>query len=159
MNGNRWTEEDEAMLALEALPGDEPIKLTIAVWNALTADADHRELVRGVVTPESAESWGDFSQLAAALDDENLGIVSKVRQEPGTTDVAVVWLLRDPGPARMMRGAEFANIAFMFTWVWRPELGGWRLHEVGTRWVPTSELPRTSPGDAPALDAVPPSFR
>ncbi|QYG12882.1 hypothetical protein [Microbacterium sp. PAMC22086] len=156
MTDEHWTEADDAKLAMHALPAEHPVALTVGVWNALDDVAQHAETLSFWVTPESRTQWGDFSALADGLSDETLSVVSTARQKKSAPDVAYVWLIREETGAnpRMTHGPEDVTIAAVFTWIWRPELGGWRLHAVGDQMPAPEDLPRTSAGDAPAIGSV-----
>lgn len=156
MEEERWTDADDARLTLHSMSDNHPVKLTIAIWEALDDHVAHFELLSAWVTPESLEQWGDFSEAAKSLHGEPLNVLGTIRQFEDAQDVAYVWLIRaDPDSRpRMTSGPERVNIFAVFTWVWRPELGGWRLHATGKQLDP-DRLPRSAPGQGPALDAVP----
>lgn len=156
MTDEQWTEADDANLAMHALPNEHPVSLSVGFWNALDDVEQHVETLSYWVTPESRAQWGDFSPLASALADDSLSIVSAARQHPGAPDVAYVWLIREESGAkpRMTHGSEDVVIGAVFTWIWRPELEGWRLHAVGDQMPSPAALPRTSAGEGPAIGAV-----
>lgn len=156
MSDDKWTDADDARLTLHALPDDHPVKLTMAIWDALREHPRYVDLLAVWVTPESRERWGDFSEIAGALYGESLNVMGTVRQFEDALDVAYVWVIRaKPGAGpRMTNGPEAVNLFAVFTWVWRPELGGWRLHSAGEQRLP-DRLPRTSPNEAPLLDYLP----
>ncbi|GAA4481767.1 hypothetical protein GCM10023171_10610 [Microbacterium panaciterrae] len=132
------------------LPENEPVKLTGAIRNVLTGDEDFH-IVGEFVTPESRRAWGDFRAVGDALRrQEPLALVDAARQVPGARDVAYVWLIR-LGSIGLITATQSVEIAFVFTWVWRPELGGWRLHAVGGAPEAPDRVPRTSPDVAPAI--------
>lgn len=158
MADDSWTDEDDAHFAMATLPPSEPVALTLAVWNALTADEDHTSLLREFVTPESLEQWGDFSAARDALSAPRLGIIGTARQYPDAVDVAYVWITRQAGDtARMTDGPEVVEIAETFTWIWHADREQWLLHSIGTMLDP-GEMPRTSPNRAPKIDAISPTI-
>lgn len=140
---------------MASIPEGDPTGLTIGIIAALGDSPDEGELVRLVVTPESLASWGDFSDVAHALKEVNGNVTGTPRQFPGVTDVALVYLLTRDSPFGHIAKPQPVEIAFVFTWIWRPELGGWRLHHFGRSPLNLSLLPRSSPGDGPPLHSVP----
>jgi len=155
MSEDRWTDADDAQFAMHALPDDHPIALTMGVMTALDNPAEHQELLRTWVTPESVEDWGNFSEAATFLRSHTLGVLGTVRQYEGASDVAyVIAISQEPdAPMRMTQEDEPLHPAAVFTWIWRPDEGNWRLHSVGEGWSRPERLPRTSPDDAPYIDA------
>lgn len=156
MSDERWTDADDASAMFEAIPDDHPVKLTEAFALALAALGDDRAeaFLAFIVTPESREAWGDFSAAAAALAGD-YGINSVARSWPSAPDVAYVYLMEHEPKARMITRPEAVSVPHTFTWVWRPELGGWRLHGIGPG-DPPELLPRTSPHSAPDINAIAP---
>ncbi|MFF2275986.1 hypothetical protein [Agromyces sp. NPDC058126] len=154
MSTETWSDADDASVAFESIPPEHPVKLTAAVYAALTALDQSHEFLRLVVTPESLPAWGDFTAAARALEAQ-YGINSVARSYPSAPDVAYVWLMEYSPDARMITTPETVVVPHTFTWIWRPELGGWKLHSIGAGDAP-EVLPRTSPGTAPDIGAIPP---
>jgi len=157
MTDDRWTDADDALLAMHMLPTEHPVALTAAIWEALDDYEANSGALSTWVTPECRDDWGDFSTVSEALASQALALVGTARQRAGEADIAFVWLIRKgapAAPARMSQEDEAVIIGAIFTWVWRPELGGWRLHSVGGAMPEADRLPRTSPNAAPAIDFV-----
>lgn len=154
MTDEQWTDFDDECLAFEVIPERDPVKLTAAIRNTLTGDEDFG-IVGEFVTPESRRAWGDFREVSEALrQQEPLALVDTARQVPGARDVAYVWLIRPDGTAGLITAARSVEIAFVFTWVWRRELGEWRLHAIGGAPHALERVPRSSPNVAPAIRSV-----
>lgn len=94
---------------------------------------EHLELV---VTPESLPSWGDFTETADLL--QNCGM--STRATPAQTDERVVYvkyITDHDGQTYQVQGDDVVIMArAVATLVYRPELGGWRIHGVGEYLLP-----------------------
>lgn len=151
-----WTDADDALLAFHALPSDHPVKLTRDFFDAADDPQANRELLKGLVTPESLRYfWREF-ETAARLAELPFSINTSPRIYPSAPDVAYVLLMdHRPEPGRIEHGQKIAPL-LMLTWIWRPELGGWKLHTASLPPGSAPELvPRTSPGTAPDINAQP----
>lgn len=148
----RWTEEDDAAVAFELLPSWHPAGFFDAFRLGMqrfdeTTDAIARG---GFVTPESEDTWGDFS---AARDTANSTLKISMTALWGieAPDVAYVRLVdTDAWSSSDLRTIPVAAYA---TLVWRPEIAivpgsSWRLHAIGDP-VPPSDVPRTAAGFDP----------
>lgn len=64
-----WTDEDDAHLALEALPAWHPALFVDVFRTGLRQQTAERNrlLAAAFVTPESVDSWGDFFRARAAF--------------------------------------------------------------------------------------------
>lgn len=117
---------------------DNPYAVAFAWWSAVI-DLDESALER-VVTPESIGMW-DVQQLADRT--ELNGLTTGVHKP--VFDVAYVKLMdnapQGDGPHRVV-GGWLPMDAMVISLVFRPELGGWRVHAVGLPQDPDS-LPRT----------------
>lgn len=108
-----------------------------------------------LVTPESLPQWGDFTEVAPALD--GYGLASGVRIGLDATgvpapDVAYIQLLSlaETGNYTSVISEPTAVLRpLVLTLVWRPEVGSWQVHCIGAA-APVAALPRTSPGVGPA---------
>lgn len=156
-----WVELDESR-AYAAFP-DRP-DLTNPVWVAaaftsglLAEELDVAALSR-MVTPESLGDWGDFSEASAFVDAiPSSGLSNRAPRAVGAPDVAYPRVLDTMASvghegALVIHGERLAEGVYPLTLVWRPEAGAWLVHAF--RDVSPSELPRTSPGSAPAPDLL-----
>lgn len=149
-----WTDADDALAQLDSLPDDHPVTLTHAFFHALEDPEENREFLTQIVTPESVPAWGDF-EIAARLIEFDFSISNSARIYPSAPDVAYVILLEHQPHPGIIRDRQIAP-TLIPAWVWRPDLKGWKLHNItpapGT---PPEHLPRTSPGTAPSINAQP----
>lgn len=156
MSEESWSDKDDAMFQMVALPDFEPVKLTGVFCSALTADPPQIGDAHNLVTPESKDTWAKFSWIVRALQEPGLALSSLPRQHANARDVAFVWVMRDQDEFRIIDRPELVSLALIFTWIWRPDLGGWRLHRVDETDMSLEHLPRTSPDVAPDLRSVEP---
>jgi hypothetical protein len=150
-------ELDEAMAAAGPMTPDNPYAVAFAFWHAvLTENYDDLELV---VTPESHGQW-NLADIHARTEDSGIATgVYKPRY-----DVAYVKLISNVGdkeePLQVLRDPLPAE-ARIISLVYRPELGGWRVHGIGHPVDPT-DLPRSWPPETVATQGGPrftPSLR
>jgi hypothetical protein len=133
-------ELDEAMAAGGPMTPDNPYAVAFAFWHAaLNENYDDLELI---ITPESRGQW-DLADIRARTEDSGIATgVYKPRY-----DVAYVKLIsgvgENEGPIQVLRNPLPAG-ARIISLVYRPELGGWRVHGLGHPVDPT-DLPRTWP--------------
>jgi hypothetical protein len=117
---------------------DNPYAVAFAFWHAaLNENYDDLELV---ITPESRGQW-DLADIRARTEDSGIATgVYKPRY-----DVAYVKLLSSVGdkeePIQVLRNPLPAE-ARIISLVYRPELGGWRVHGSVILWtLPTCPAP------------------
>jgi hypothetical protein len=118
---------------------DNPYAVAFAFWHAaLNENYDDLELV---ITPESRGQW-DLADIRARTEDSGIATgVYKPRY-----DVAYVKLISnisEEEPIQVLRNPLPAE-ARIISLVYRPELGGWRVHGLGHPVDPT-DLPRSWP--------------
>jgi hypothetical protein len=129
---------DEAMAAGGPMTPDNPYAVAFAFWHAvLNEDYDDLE---AVITPESRGKW-DLEDIRTRTEDSGIATgVYKPRY-----DVAYVKLISNVGdeeePIRVLRNPLPVE-ARIISLVYRPELGGWRVHGLG-RPVDPTDLPRS----------------
>jgi hypothetical protein len=95
--------------------------------------------LRDLVTPESRDRWGDFSHTAAQL--TGCGLTSPAEPAPGTDQVAYVRYVINPGYNLQASGDVPITAEAIGTLVHRPELGGWKVHQIGER-LSAEDVPR-----------------
>jgi TIR domain len=131
-------EMDAAMAAGGPLTPDNPFAVAMAFWYAiLTENYDDLEIV---ITPESRGRW-DLADLRRRT--ENSGITTGVMKP--CYDVAYVRLASEvgdeEGPLKVAGGLVPLE-SRIISLVYRPELGGWRVHGIGYPLDP-DEMPRS----------------
>jgi hypothetical protein len=150
---DRWTEEDDAALIYESLPGWHPAMIVDVFRTGLEFEnraARQKVLGEGFVTPESVEAWGDFSR-AQALFNTGLRISTTPWWGRDAPDVAYVRLVETD--AHFAPQAAGIPATAHVTLVWRPEIAvvpgtSWRLHHIGDPIHP-DQVPRTAIGTDP----------
>jgi len=150
MTDEQWSVDDDVMLMLHQRDDSHPGHVALRFFLALTAVPRQVEALQSLVTPESLESWGDFSGAAAflaAVHEPALGTTPKPAE--GAPDVAYMKVLTGKPNVEIVTVPTHVLMVAFVTLVWRPELGQWRVHSIGDS-VQPEDLPRTSPGVAPA---------
>ena len=105
--------------------------------------------LHNLVTPESLDAWGDFSEAAKGLEAiQNPGFGSRANRAHDASDVAYVKILSNIEQSYEVTEEQVVLAAAVVTLVWRPEFGQWMVHGLGDHIRPEG-LPRTSPNDAP----------
>lgn len=128
-------DDDEALRDAGPASEDNPVAVGAAFLSAVTeADGPHLNFLRGLVTPESRDAWGDFSEVAEGL--SGCGITSRVESVPDDPDVVYVKYVTDPGVALVTLEETAILVRALGTLVRRPSCGGWRVHGVGERLEP-----------------------
>jgi len=147
----RWTDQDDAAVIVESLPDWHPSLFVEQFRDALTLEHPMANLflTEGFVTPESSQSWGDYS-IARAWARSDLRTSTTPFYGIGCPDVAWVrivatdeWISADTETPEEMCA----------TLVWRPEIAMvpglcWRIHHLGNAVDPTT-VPRTAIGVDP----------
>lgn len=148
MTDSNWTPADDAQAAISGYGPEEPLLTALAFLEGLGRELPPEELAV-TVTPESLDSWGNFSSAKAALDAiGEWGLGSYPEPAQGAADVAYVKLLADVPEAYQATGDVPVTVAAWITLIWRPEHGFWLVHGLGDA-IDPARLPRTSPGVAP----------
>ena len=143
-----WSDLDQSLFNFEALADEHPSKI-VTVFNDLhQLDEIPVTSLEQFVTPEKREDWGDFSGGRQFFMDQALAISTRALRPSDAPDVAYVKLVHDSGQYLSEKPRE--ALAYV-TLVWRPDLGGWRIHSIGLP-APSSMLPRTDDGTAPRYD-------
>lgn len=117
---------------------DNPWAVAFAFWHAVLNE--NYELLEKVTTPESQGQW-DLADIHQRT--ETSGLASGVFKP--CYDVAHVRLLTDIGDEQeplQIVGGPMLTEARIISLVYRPELGGWRVHGIGYPLDP-DELPRS----------------
>lgn len=147
-----WTDEDDALLTYEALPDWHPALFVDVFRTGLTMEQPEAnvQLAAAFVTPESIESWGDFSR-ARAVFATGLKISMTAWYGIDAPDVAYVRLVESD--QHINDDIDQAPATMHVTLVWRPEISvvpgsSWRIHHLGEAIEP-SRVPRTAPGFDP----------
>lgn len=157
MTDDEWTDLDDASVQMWVMPEDHPVKLTTVFLGATRERATNRALLESLVTPESLTDWGDFGTTEQLVDESQFGISSLPRQYEGVPDVAYVNLIHDQTEVRLITQPEEVR-RHVATWIYRPELGGWKIHSISGAPVPPAQLKRTSrAGEVPDLGDVGPA--
>ncbi|SOE01509.1 hypothetical protein [Blastococcus haudaquaticus] len=114
---------ESAALVAAGEPGPHNAVTVAAVfWTAVTEpDGPDLEILGLVVTPESWQWWGDFARAALLL--PGCGMASEAQPSADDPDVVYLSFLPEAGEGD----------AVIATLVWRPGLGGWRVHALGER--------------------------
>jgi hypothetical protein len=133
-------ELDEAVAAGGPMTPDNPYAVAFAFWHA-ALNENYGDL-ESVITPESRGQW-DLADIRARTEDSGIATgVYKPRY-----DVAYVKLIsgvdENEGPIQVLRN-PLPTEARIISLVYRPELGGWRVHGLGHPVDPT-DLPRSWP--------------
>jgi hypothetical protein len=133
-------ELDEAVAAGGPMTPDNPYAVAFAFWHA--ALNENYDDLESVITPESRGQW-DLADIRARTEDSGIATgVYKPRY-----DVAYVKLIsgvdENEGPIQVLRN-PLPTEARIISLVYRPELGGWRVHGLGHPVDPT-DLPRSWP--------------
>lgn len=145
MNDMQWTDEDSARVAFETLAADHPSRVAKAFNDLFHQDDLLTSVLEMFVTPEARADWGDFTDGKRFFFDQAIAISTRALRPKEANDVAYVKLVPDNG-AYLVKQPRQDVIAYV-TFVWRPELYGWRIHSIGQP-APPDMLPRTDTGGA-----------
>ncbi|SIN91973.1 hypothetical protein [Agromyces cerinus] len=147
MTDSNWTDGGEAYVAHWGLPEGHPSRVVARFHELLSTDPIEVDALQSVVTPESIQHWGSFDGAREFLD--RLAISNRTLRVPGAADVAFIKLV-EGSQARVAQKPE-SEVAYVAL-VWRPSLGGWRIHGIGGP-IPADQLPREKTlDDAPTYD-------
>lgn len=147
-----WTEEDDALVTYESLPAWHPALFVDVFRTGLGMEQPEANtlLVGAFVTPESVDSWGDFSR-ARTIFTTGLKISTTALYGIDAPDVAYVRLVETD--RHLNHDINAVPATMHVTLVWRPEIAvvpasSWRIHRVGEAIEP-SLVPRTASGFDP----------
>ena len=147
--GRRFASEEDAAAALPEPSLDDPVAVGILFLKALRDPGQYSNALHNLVTPESLDAWGDFSEAAKGLEAiQNPGFGSRANRAHDASDVAYVKILSNIEQSYEVTEEQVVLAAAVVTLVWRPEFGQWMVHGLGDHIRP-EDLPRTSPNDAP----------
>lgn len=140
-----WTDEDDAMVSYEALPGWHPA-LFVDVFRLGVTEAVDIAILRGAfVTPESVSYWDDFAK-ARRVFATGLKISMTPLYAKDAPDVCYVRLVETD----QHTNSDLTQVpaTLHITLVWRPEIAvvpnsSWRIHHLGDPVEPGS-VPRTA---------------
>lgn len=122
----------------------DPAMVAITFLTALSDREQYLPALFNLTTPESHESWGDFSDAAAALAAiEDWGLGSEPKAAQGAPDVVYASLLSGVVESFQVASDQMIMGAAVITLVWRPEHGGWLVHAMGD-YCPPEDVPRTA---------------
>jgi len=145
-----WTDLDQAQFIFEALAKDHPSRVVTAFNDLFHTEDPFVEILKLFVTPESESDWGDFSDGSRFFRDQDIAISTRALRHKGALDVAYVKLVPDDG-VYLTEVPRQDALAYV-TLIWRPDLGGWRIHRIGMPAAPR-DLPRTDHGsNSPSYD-------
>lgn len=99
------------------------------------------ELLQSLVTPESLPEWGDFTDLAAHLHEFNWSLGSQGQEiDPDLVYIAIF----EDNTGKSYYSLETVEVAAraIASVVFRPSLGGWRVHSLGQRPPDDAKFPR-----------------
>jgi hypothetical protein len=131
---NHLPEDDTSM--------QDPVALGIMFCDALDEYQDFPDVLARLVTPESLEAWGDFSEASAGLARiGQRGYGSNADRAMGDNDVAYFKIFSGVNESFRAIGDQIISAAAIVTMVWRPELGEWRVHQIGNYAKP-EDVPR-----------------
>jgi hypothetical protein len=114
-----------------------------AFYLDLTDDAGAQlDDLKEMVTPESLDTWGDFSDARELLN----GTGMTTRTEIPAPGVAHVKFVTDPGELLVSDGPTMIMARAIATLQFRPETGRWMVHHLGDYCLPEDlpELPSDS---------------
>jgi hypothetical protein len=137
-----WTAADDASFQFSSSPANSPKGVTLRFITALETSPMPLDVLTSMVSPESLESWGDFSRVAMQIEGiPNLGFVDGAFGFEGAPDVIYIGVLANVTKARL-QPSQVPPVVAMVNIIWRPELGKWVVHEIGGP-VHPDQLPRT----------------
>lgn len=145
MTDESWSDLDDAELRFQSLDEQHPAKVATAFVHLVLTEPMHSDIAAEFVTPEKLSDWGDFSTARSFFLDQALAISTRSLRARNNLDVAYVKLVPDNGT--YFSDGPRQDFAAWVTLVWRPELGGWRIHAFGDP-IPPELLPRTAKGNA-----------
>lgn len=138
----RFTSDEEAANALPAATLEDPVVVGNLFCSALDDHVHFRAALEKLTTPESRSAWGDFSAAAdflASIEDRGTGSVAD--RALGADDVAYFKILRDVKQSYQVLDGQPMFVSGIITLVWRPEVGSWLVHSIGTDHVLPEEIP------------------
>jgi hypothetical protein len=107
------------------------------------ASSDAQNTLDAIVTPESRQSWGDFSDARALLGSiEQWGLTAYAEPADGAADVVYVGVVRGVQSAFGFNSEQIIFMAAAVTLVWRHEYGYWMVHHFGDKIRP-EDVPRS----------------
>ncbi|MBM3715154.1 MAG: hypothetical protein FJW64_05345 [Actinobacteria bacterium] len=136
-----WTERDDAELIFEGLHDEHPSRIVAAFAGLCLGDALDTLRLTYLVTPESLHQWGDFRAGASFFMDQAISMSTVALRPRGAEDVAYIKIVPDDG-SYLSSTPRQDPIAYA-TLIWRPEIGGWKIHRIGEP-VNPAQLPRTA---------------
>lgn len=147
-----WTALDTAMAKIEAAGTEHPLLTAMLFVTTLEDEESDPQELRDLVTPESAEFWGDFDAARRMLKSiEKPGYGTTINRAPGAVDVGYFKILENVEESFEVHVETAVLVPAVVTIIWRPEKGKWLVHQFGAPAEP-EELShvRTSPGEAPS---------
>jgi len=140
----RFTTDEEAAAALPEPSLTDPVSVGIMFVTALEDPIGRRRDLELLITPESANAWGDFTEAAAGLATiEDQGFGSIADEAVGALDVRYFKILRGVPDGYKVLDDQIIDAAAIVTLVWRPEFGQWMVHAMGD-YVRPEHVPRTA---------------
>lgn len=147
-----WSDKDDAALVQESLPESHPSRFVEFFQDGLLHEPplSCEWLAAVAVTPESVESWGDFSR-ARSLFRSGLKISTTPLYGIDAPDVSYVRLVETD--EHLNYDVDAVPATAHVTLVWRPEIrehpsSAWRIHHIGEA-ISVESVPRTAVGFDP----------
>lgn len=134
--------DEEAEANLPDASVQDPVSVGILFCNALDDYQNYQTALRYLVTPESLQDWGDFSEVAKHLQSiEDRGTGSVANEAVGDPDVRYVKIMRGVSQNYQVLDAQPINLASIITVVWRKEYDRWMVHGMGPDYFLPEEVP------------------
>jgi len=149
-NWRRPTSETESAAAIRRAATDQAYSAGQLFCDVLDQEDSTLEAFAAIVTPESWDSWEDFSGVREWFKHLNdVGYGSFADRAAGDDDVAYFKILADVHESYQVVETQIIDAAGIITLVWRPDLpsvlpdviGHWRVHALGD-YVHPDDVPR-----------------
>ncbi|MEZ2390868.1 hypothetical protein AB6813_15255 [bacterium RCC_150] len=137
-NWRRPVTNEEIRRSLPSGPDlQDPTVVGYLFCDALGSHEEYRSALMRLVTPESVEAWGDFSEAANYFKSiPDVGFGSIADRALGDDNVAYFKLLGGVTESFQVLSDQIMIGAAVLTLVWRPEFGEWRVHGIGDPLLP-----------------------
>lgn len=152
MPEDRWSSlskmdvsDEEARLSAIRFDPTDPYAVAVLFLQCLEDHHQYLNALENLITPESRNAWGDFSEAAAILASiEDYAVGSKPEPAFGDPHVCYANVLRGVTTSFEVIEEQLIMAAAAITLVWRPELlGMWRVHAFGAGTVPPDLVPHS----------------
>lgn len=147
MMNAQWTVADDIAAEFASDRATHPFTPIAAFLQAITNKPIDIDLALSAVTPESHHRWRNLTVWGQSL--AGWRPLSRIESATGALDVVYVLLVEGDRPIPPVGSKMFT---YFVTLVWWPELGGWRIHDIGSRSTPRAlGNVRTSPNTTPRI--------